>query len=219
VQANKGDYELSFASSFAFVQRALLLSAAAGSLTAATVTYNYTGNDFISTGTTPLTTSDFISASFTFAGPLADNLSLAEEDTSVQTWSMTDQVTSLSNANGGYLGPVLISTDADGDIINWEFVGFSADFAAVGSTEIEIYNTSTPDNAYNESVYVTGSCEDCMIPETQAVAIGPGSLTELTGSATPEPSTGVTMLLSGAVLLSIIRKSVQSGSVRACDEL
>lgn len=60
----------------------LWLAATAGNVKA-DVVYTYTGNAFDSIFGTALTDSDFVSASFTFASPLAAGLDFADESGSL----------------------------------------------------------------------------------------------------------------------------------------
>jgi hypothetical protein len=69
----------------------------------------------------PLTTSDFITASFTLASALPANLTDANEIASVSRWAISDQVTALSQSAGDPLSVLSIWTDAEGNIANWFF--------------------------------------------------------------------------------------------------
>lgn len=89
----------------------------------ASVTYLYTGDDFNSfSGNSPLTSSDFISASFTFASALPDNLNDVENPGTLLGWSITDQVNTVSSSAGDAL-LIFFSTNAEGVITGWGMQG------------------------------------------------------------------------------------------------
>ncbi len=87
---------------FVFIPHVLLLSAAITPTPKADAIYTYTGNDFNSFFGT-LTGSNFVSASFTFANALPDDLDFADESGALLNWRVTDQTNTLSQAGGNYL--------------------------------------------------------------------------------------------------------------------
>jgi hypothetical protein len=89
----------------------VVLSFSAAVTAKADAIYTYTGNDFtIIDG--PYATSDYISASFTFADPLSFGFLNFVSPTS---WSITDQTTTLTSASDNL--SLELETDAAGDVI------------------------------------------------------------------------------------------------------
>lgn len=139
---------------------------------AGSIIYTYTGNDFTTVqgdtsfgpGFGPLiTTSDFITASFTFSAPLADGLSGTGEEFAVQSWIISDQLTTYSGGNSSSENPLaelVLSTNSSGQIAGWSFQGLagigagntyelgssnSADYATY------IFNGNSLGSGFNES--------------------------------------------------------------------
>ena len=80
--------------------------------------YSYTGSHFTTvTGSAPAgITSDFITASFTFAGPLGPNLS--EASLTPLAWSISDQIDTITSADpAASIVLSFFSTDAMGKIV------------------------------------------------------------------------------------------------------
>jgi hypothetical protein len=192
----------------AFCSLALTLSQQAK----ANAVYTYTGQNYVSVSDYPtlglndFSTSDFISASITFASPLPDNLGLGsndvqydvDESAAILTWNITDQVYTLTPANS-VLTTADFGTNAEGDIDLWNLNANET----TSSIFLNISTTGT-DPATNgldqSSIYY------------YAFGLGPAASTSLTGtwqnasSTTPEPSTTVLLSLGGAVLLCVIRR-------------
>jgi hypothetical protein len=86
----------------------------------ADTTYLYTGNQFDLIGGSPApTTSNYLSISLTFAGPLADNLGFGVQTPA--SWSMTDGPDTLTSSTPGLnFQGFFLATDAAGNINNWE---------------------------------------------------------------------------------------------------
>jgi hypothetical protein len=85
----------------------------------ATDTQYFTGAQYTATES-PLTTSENISATFTFTNPLADNLYESNEISDVSSWSISDgNQTYTSTSSGGNLAIFTVSTDANGDIVGY----------------------------------------------------------------------------------------------------
>jgi hypothetical protein len=80
-------------------------------------TYSYTGNPFTS-ATTPYTTSMFVTAMVTLAGPLGPNMPLTHVDPTAFTFF--DGVQTLNSTNS-HPNPIAFSfaTNANGEIISW----------------------------------------------------------------------------------------------------
>jgi len=111
----------------ALVLGVVLAFSVAGRTAKAAVIYTYTGNDFHAfNNSPPVTASDFISATFTFANALPDNLVNAEETSVVTDWSISDQITTLSQENSNLLFFAQFSTDATGDITSWVISAFNS---------------------------------------------------------------------------------------------
>jgi hypothetical protein len=98
---------------------ALVLAALACSSAHASVVYLYTGNGFDQfTGSPGVDGSNFISATLTFDSPLAGGLSLFDASSTVQSWSITDGVHTLTSSTPGVtVSDMFVSTDAGGNII------------------------------------------------------------------------------------------------------
>lgn len=94
----------------------LILFCGLQSAARADIIYSYTGSDF-TTATTPYTTSDYVSGSFTLATALGDNLSLAVITPS--SYSFSDQVQTFSSLSPPTDVTFEISTNASGQITGW----------------------------------------------------------------------------------------------------
>lgn len=193
---------------FVMIPSMLLLLAAAGRNANAQVTYTYTGNDFGPIYGTALTTSDFVSASFTFASPLADGLDFVEESANLLSWTVTDQINTLSMADADVLGFEL-TTNGAGDITNWEFLASTAVIPPSGIPPnwLEI-------GSANYGTYVVDLSEFWLTQSDPSwiasIPNDPGTWTTTT-SAAPEPSTlGLTALLSVAIMVFEIRRRRQT---------
>jgi hypothetical protein len=104
---------------------ALVLAALACSSAHASVVYLYTGNGFNGfSGSPGVDGSNLISATLTFASPLAGGLSGFDASTTVQSWSITDGVHTLTSITPGVsIDDMFVSTDAGGNIIaQWNLV-------------------------------------------------------------------------------------------------
>jgi hypothetical protein len=85
----------------------------------ADVEYIYTGNDFTTINGTPgVTTSNHVSITLTFASALAPNLLDVNESGSLEAWSFSDGVHTISPPTGT-LKYADFSTDASGSIFAW----------------------------------------------------------------------------------------------------
>jgi hypothetical protein len=108
--------------SIAIASVVALTATALGSATsnAATVTYNYTGGDFLS-GSSPYNTADKVTATVTFASALPTSQPFIDETGNITLFSFNvDPVQTLSNLNAD-VTIFTIATDATGAIISWHF--------------------------------------------------------------------------------------------------
>ena len=125
---------------------ALLLTVAPAAFSA---TYTYTGNAF-AIATNSYTTSDFVFGEFTTAAPLAPNLSAQDISGLVLTWTFSDGVTTLSQADGIFadfnlIPGISVSTDGAGDIIEWSIFARDVPLAtAVSETNTLISTLNMP---------------------------------------------------------------------------
>jgi hypothetical protein len=116
------------------------------SYAAADTVYTYTGNDF-TTATSPYTTSDSITGSFTVATPLGDNLVDSVIDPSSFTFS--DGVNTITTANA-VSDTFEVSTNASGAIISWSI-------SIIGSTsDLQTYNVPGDPDFISDAVPVIG---------------------------------------------------------------
>lgn len=92
------------------------IAATALPLAASSVTYTYTGNDFV-TVLSPYTTSDFVSGNFTLASALGDNLALGA--ITPLTYSFSDGVQTFSSASPPPEVTFEVGTDGSGNIDSW----------------------------------------------------------------------------------------------------
>ena len=175
----------------------LLLAAGTQAATAAAFTYTYTGNDFNSVNEPSLSTSDFIRASFTIAAPLGDNLSNADESGAALSWSITDQVTTITPASADAAGNLVISvtTNAAGEITEWDFQDRVGD-CTVDCTIINTLNLGPTDFFDQSMLCIDNTCGS----SSAGNYVQPGVWTSAAVSA-PEPSTTILAPLGGIILL------------------
>jgi hypothetical protein len=109
--------------SLIFTAVAALSLACPASVQAVPTTYQYTGNPFTQVSG-PYTTSDFVTAMVTLAGPLGANMPLTE--VTPTAFTMSDGVQTLRRTGTQSLG-FRFATNARGEILAWEI---EVDFAA-----------------------------------------------------------------------------------------
>ncbi len=194
---------------FAFLPGVLLLFAAViPTAEAGTVTCTYTGNDYVYFRT-PLTASDFITASFTLASVLPDGLTLADESGAVLNWTTSDQVATLSRSGGNYLDFLLFTTDASGDITNWHFLTETSNGCFSNCLDQNSVNVGSPTAPQDDSNFLADG-----IVQTWAGGnvVAPGVWAVTTSAETPEPATFV-LFGHGSVfalgITSIVRRFVR----------
>jgi hypothetical protein len=181
-----------------------LAASFSGPAAKANVTYTYTGNDFTTVvGSLSETTSDFITASFTFASPLLD---VNPDSATPLSWTMSDGVESLSSAD--YYGSVGFDfeTDASGNLLNWYFSAWGQGPCVVSggictnpSFSIDNGNAGLGNDLVADSVgyFAFGGSTPAWYAENSNDR---GTWTQTAGSAAPEPSTF--LLLSAGLGIS-----------------
>ena len=175
----------------AFVLGVVLSFAAVTKTAKADVIYTYTGDDFTS-AEAPYSTSDFVSASFTFASPLPDNLGFTDGFPAIVSWSLTDQIFTLDPDNT-ILGRANFTTDAEGAITGWEIYAYNG-----SSAEIQTFDVPGGSIFDESQAFGAGIAQNLDAPGTWIQESG--------GASTPEPSTTVLMSLGGSVLVAMRRK-------------
>jgi hypothetical protein len=191
------------------------------------ITYTYTGNDFnsfglySSDGAGPLTTSNFITASLTFASALPSDfnesyyggttgtLPTPPWDPVLLDWTISDQLSTLSYSGGDILDGLAITTNDLGQIVAWGFTAYNASPYVPTITELKLnsgaiaQNGNPPDTDGAFFRYFGGVCGSaCDYGQSWDGETGtPGSWSVTAESSTPEPST----LLTGAgALLAVV---------------
>jgi hypothetical protein len=207
----------------AFAGLALSL-AAVSPARASSVTFTYTGNDFNlfyngnagPSAATPWTTSDFISASFTFANPLPPNLNVngTANTPTPESWTVSDGAYTFDTADDATLAIFTLQTNANGNIVGWWFIADSPICSDVTCSAYEDYSESI---LPSDTVFAAGEsdqahqinvngCSDGCLAEVERT----GTWTAATGSAppstVPEPSTAVVITLGGSILLLARRR-------------
>jgi PEP-CTERM motif len=174
----------------------------------ADVIYDYTGTPFTRCGSSPDCpadyTSDYIIASITLAAPLAPNLPLTDELSSLIAWTISDSLGNFSfsstdpdaaaEVSGSINGcaDMSFSTNSGGKIVDWcvgagnvEFLGLTINPTFIGGSGLPIADTFLINPGMGDQENVTTST--------------PGQWTE-----TPEPSTLI--LLGGAILIIAMKR-------------
>jgi hypothetical protein len=182
---------------FAPVVGALLVLAAAAAANADTI-YTYTGGDYEG-ATPPFTDSEHITATFTFATPLAGSLPLANDLPSLLSWTINVGVLSLSLSStdaSDHMVLLELGTGPSGAITAWDF------------------GASGPD-PNDEVVSSASGFQDFVISEALIDGFNAGPVFAnanpdgWTSTTTPEPSTLVSMALGVAVMLFALRRKAR----------
>lgn len=174
-----------------------LVLAFAAPVANATTTYAYTGNDFTFASLPPYTTSDFVSASFTFTGPLPVSTVLTNETSTLVTWSIT--IGYLSWNPSRIYAPsftLLMAPDAAGGFTEWEISALAEPYDEFDQW-VQTFNAPSDVTDYSW----LGISHD----PTAYVNNDPGVWIETTTSTVPEPKPTALVIIGGAVLLFAIR--------------
>jgi len=171
--------------------------------------YTYTGNDFTTATGPVLTTSDSITGSFTVATPLAANL----DGVSVTpvSFSFTDGADVFSNTSPNIgvcsCSPTFadISTDASGNIINWDI---SFTLGELGSTSMTTVDANL--GVIRGLVIEDSANFDNTGTDTASNSIDAGRWTTGTASAAPEPGSLVLLGMGLAGLAGAVRLRVRA---------
>ena len=157
-----------------------MTAATALPMMASSVTYTYTGNDFV-TVLSPYTTSDFVSGNFTLASPLGDNLAFGA--ITPLTYSFSDGVQTFSSVSPPTDVTFEAGTDASGNITSW-FVQ--------PQTGTNIVSTNSSASDFGETPVALGE-----------ILGDPGAWVMSGGGTSPVPEPGNVALI-GVVLAAVV---------------
>lgn len=195
---------------------ALLLAAIASAALASSVTYTYTGNDFDNyEASAPWTTSDFVTASFTFVSPLPDNLPTtflfapgsAVTASEIESWTVNDGVSTYDPGDGATLLNFILATGPSGNITTWSFNVYNPTLACKPHAFSGWNGGPSSGDAQDEGEY-DEPCPPYPAPSVGANVGYPGHWTESQAvpPAVPEPTTTVLITIGGATLLVARRR-------------
>jgi hypothetical protein len=199
---------------FALISGALLFPALTVTLKANQI-YSYLGNDF-TTATSPYTTSDYISGSFTLDSPLPPNYPASGVAASIPgfitSFSFYDGVNSW-NESDAVVTTILVATNSSGSIDSWWIVlsGDSGNINGLGLVTCGSTGIFCPDALPNFDAILQNPSNPFSYLDRST---NQGSWTSFSALSTPEPSalslmTPGTLLLLGYCLLvaKAIRRS------------
>jgi hypothetical protein len=176
------------------------------SVHAVPTTYQYKGNPF-TTVSGPYTTSDFVTAMVTLAGPLGANMPLTQ--VTPTAFTLSDGVQTLSNLDNGVVATFLFGTDASGAIVEWAVAVGVID----GTTLRNITtNESPPGGHFDEGTFFTPH---------QGRELGFNSLSPGVWSATsavPDAESTLSLMALTLVALGLVTRQFQrvAGYPRQC---
>jgi len=165
--------------------------------------YSYVGNDFTSFSTpSTFTTSDSVSGSFSLASPLAANLN-DFTISNVLSFSFSDGPHTFTESTANLAAAIFkgVSTDASGNIINWQIeIGTNFSSSSIGAQRAGLRTEHLSNDASQDE----GRVEECTTPMCSVVSdVGgtnaPGIWTESTVGV-PGPIAGAG--LPGLILAS-----------------
>jgi len=165
---------------------------------ASSVTYTYTGNDF-ETATSPYTTSDFVSGSFTLPTALGDNLVDDDITSIISSYSFTDGVETFSSTSDPAAEETLdVSTNSTGAITAWSI---SLATGPPASNSVSTFSNSADSGELNEGFAGLGTTIGD--PGTWAETVNGGG-----SSPVPEPGS-VALIAFGLVGIGLVRRKLQ----------
>jgi hypothetical protein len=179
-----------FRKPFACVVGAALICLVAAAAANADTIYTYTGDDY-EFFNPPFTTHEHITATFTFASPLAGSLLLANDLPGLLSWTINVGVLSLSMSStdaSDRMVELELGTGPSGAITAWEFWALGPD----------------PNDEDVQSASGTLDFVNSQGAGPVEANANPDGWTSTT--TTPEPSTLVAMLLGLAVMLFAVRR-------------
>lgn len=148
--------------------------------------YTYTGNPFTQV-VAPITTSDFVTASFTVASPLAPNSEFSNEILGALpfnpiSWDVSTAGYTISNATPGVIVGLNFWTDSQGNIVDWIFGAeaesvpgqIETDRAEISSFDFvgDHYGTVNPSfNSNNPGVWTISTSTPPAVPEPQSLLL------------------------------------------------
>jgi hypothetical protein len=171
----------------------------------AVITYNYTGNHFTAvSGSTTLTTSNFISGSFALASPLSPNAtySTIAGTITLSGWTMTDQVNTLSSAAGNFLG-LTLETDASGSIVAWNATAQTASGCTNPCIFLASETSTAPPYQFTEdlsqfNIPATWFANVMNDPGTWTAALPPVAISGLVPSSATAGGAAFTLTVNGS---------------------
>ena len=203
---------------------ALVASTISATASASELRYTYTGNDFtnvdVNGPSTPFTTSDFISFTFTSPDALGPNLSDAGFGGPITSWSLTLGPLSYSSLDPtSVLYSINFSTDAAGHITAWQFTT-QTDVVAPNLQPAEYPPTPYEEEVASFNLPPTFGVADLIyipsIYEDSYYAYNGGSPGTWTVTSVPEPSTWA-MMLAGFWALGLAACSARRRRITAKD--
>jgi hypothetical protein len=148
--------------------------------------YTYTGNPFTQV-VAPITTSDFVTASFTVASPLAPNSEFSNEILGALpfnpiSWDVSTAGYTISNATPGVIVGLNFWTDSQGNIVDWIFGAeaesvpgqIETDRAEISSFDFvgDHYGTVNQSlNSNNPGVWTISTSTPPAVPEPQSLLL------------------------------------------------
>jgi len=182
-----------------FTAVAALSLAYPASVQAVPTTYQYTGNPFTFVES-PYTTSDFVTAMITLAGPLGANMPLTE--VTPIAFTLSDGVQTITNHGPGFVffTSFLFATDASGAISMWSAVVENIhDFGATGA----IVTNNDPTDIHDSGI---------VIPEGGPFVLGANELTpgEWSGpTSAPDPGSTLSLMTLALMALGLVARRFQ----------